>query len=166
MADLALAVSFVRDHGNPLEQARLWYITMRVSPAPDAVDSFLGDQRPDGSWAALWTPDRGSLDATCFYLTQAEEFGLDRANPSIARAAEFLAERQKADGSWEEDEAFAWQAPPRVKPGDERARLYLAAECGPVASAGPHFWADQCAGARLAMRRCCSCSTFPAKSRS
>lgn len=56
--------------------------------------------------------------------------GLEASEPAITRAVEFLAQRQRADGNWEEDAALASLAPPWAKPGDEFVMLYLTAICG------------------------------------
>ena len=55
---------------------------------------------------------------------------------AITHAVRFLAVRQQADGSWEEDAVAAAGAPRWVKPGDVEARLYLTANCG--------FWLTIC----------------------
>lgn len=48
----------------------------------------------------------------------------------MRRALDFIAWRQKADGSFEEEDRFRDMAPPWCKPGDPSACLYLTANCG------------------------------------
>jgi len=110
--DTRLAIAFVAHHGDPIEQARLRYLLSREHPAQETVAHLLSGQRPDGGWAPFWASDYSSLDATCFRLAQAEQLGLSAAEPAIACAVAFLARRQRADGSWEEDNSVASAAPP------------------------------------------------------
>jgi hypothetical protein len=124
------AVTFVKNQGNPVEQARLNYILYREHPPQAAVSQLFADQRPDGGWAPFWADDYTSLDATCYKLAQADQLGLTRSEPVIQHALSFLARRQSADGSWQEDERIADFAPAWVKPGDLPARLYITANCG------------------------------------
>lgn len=124
------AIAFVQAHGSPVEQARLQRVLDGHPAAPDVVAALLDGQRSDGGWPPFWAPDYSSLDATCYRLAQAEALGVPRGRPAIQRAVGCLAQRQAADGWWEEEAAVVSHAPPWAKPGDLAARLYLTANCG------------------------------------
>ncbi len=126
----SLAIQFVREHGSAVEQARLDFL-LKGEPAPAwIVAEFISTRRQDGAWSPFWAPDYSSADATCFHLAQAQQLGIPMAAPEIVPALDFLAGRQKGDGSWEEDPSIADAAPPWAKPGDPAATLYLTANCG------------------------------------
>ena len=124
------AVEFVKSRGNKVELARLWYILANEHPSPQVVTQLFAAQRSDGGWAPFWAHDYSSLDATCYRLAQAEQLGITASEPAIRRATDFLAQRQSAAGSWEEDRQVAHITPPCAKPGDLSAKLYLTANCG------------------------------------
>lgn len=128
-ADLARAASFVESRGGPLELARLHYLLTREAPPAEAVAALLAGQRADGGWADPWAA-ASTVDATCYRLAQADQLGLGAAEPAVARAVRFLAQRQQPDGHWQEDAALAGVVPPWATPGDERATLYLTANAG------------------------------------
>lgn len=132
------AVAFIRSRGNPAELARLSYLLDGTPPPPAAVEQLLAGQRPDGGWSPFWAADYSSLDATCYRLAQADQLGIGLAEPAVERALAFLAYRQQANGSWQEEEEVAAVAPPWAKPGDTAAKLYLTANCG--------FWMATLAG--------------------
>ena len=126
----ALAAAFVRRQGDAVERARLDYLLTGVPPRPAVVAALLAGQRPDGGWPPFWAPVAGSLDATCFRLAQADQLGLGAREAAMARAAAFLAGRQRPDGGFEEEASLAPVAPPWARPGDNAACLYLTANCG------------------------------------
>src|SRR5579859_2299383 len=80
--------------------------------------------------AIAFVRSKGSLDATCFRVAQAEQFGMTAKEAAIRDALTFLALRQRDDGSWEEEDHVAELTPPWATPGDLAARLYLTANCG------------------------------------
>lgn len=124
------AIHFVRERGNPSEQARLTFLLTGTRPSSESLQQFFQDQQEDGSWSPFWEPFYSGLDATCFRLAQGEQMGIGATEPAMVRAAVFLAQRQRPDGAFEEDAAVADLAPPWAKPGDLAAQLYLTANCG------------------------------------
>lgn len=132
------AVEHVRARGTTLEQARLRYLLEGVAAPRDIVDQFTRSQRSDGGWSPFWAPDYSSVDATAFQLALAEQAGVERFSPIIIDGARFLIERQRADGSWEEEAAEATNAPFWAAPGDPQARLYLTANAGYWLAASGH----------------------------
>jgi hypothetical protein len=125
-----LGITFIQNHGDEVEQARLRFLLAGERPSARIIAELLDGQKPDGGFAPFWAPEASSLDATCFRIAQAEQLGLDASEPGIARAAAFLAGRQRGDGSLEEDVSLKPYAPPWAAPGDLAARLYLTANCG------------------------------------
>jgi hypothetical protein len=126
--NLDAATRFIRTHGTAAERLRLDAL-LGPSVAPEAaIAAVAADQRGDGGWAPFWAPESG-LDATCFRLAQIEAVALGRIPEPMRRAVAFLADRQRPDGSWEEDARYAASAPPWCRPGDSRAGLYVSANC-------------------------------------
>jgi len=123
------AIQFVRERGNPFEQARLTFLLTGARPSSESLQQFFQDQQEDGSWSPFWAPGYSGLDSTCFHLAQGEQMGLLANEPDLRQAALFLAQRQRPDGAFEEDEAVTDLAPPWARPGDLAARLYLTANC-------------------------------------
>jgi hypothetical protein len=127
-AEFDRAVTFVREHGDEFDRARLDALLEKGSLiSRDQKQRFLAGQRLDGGWAPFWAADYSSLDATCFRLARGEVLGLSvrhPAHPAVDTALAFLRARQRPDGSWEEDEALRDQAPERARPGALAPRLY------------------------------------------
>jgi len=124
MVDLDAAIGYVVARGDAVDRARLSWLRSGVAPPPDVLDKAEHGQASGGGWPALWGGDVASIDATCFRLAELDDLGaLDR--PVARRALAWLASRQRPDGTWEEDESLAREAPPWAMPGDPEARLYL-----------------------------------------
>jgi hypothetical protein len=70
-----------------------------------------------------------SVDATCFRLAELDDLG-GLHGPIVERALAWLASVQRPDGTWQEAEALAAEAPPWAMPGDPEATLYLTAVAG------------------------------------
>lgn len=118
------AIGFVVAHGDAVDRARLSYLRTGTPPADSVlIDAEIGQAR-NGGWPATWNGAVASIDATCFRLAELDDLGgLDR--PAARAALDWLASRQRPDGTWEEDEALAGEAPPWARPGDPEAILYL-----------------------------------------
>jgi squalene cyclase len=128
--DLILAIEYVHRHGNEVERSRLRYLLDGEPATAEVRESFERSQRNDGGWAPPWSPDYSSIDATCFQLTLAGQAGIEPNSPLMIDAVRFLAERQRSDGSWQEEESEAANAPPWAHPDDTSAHLYLTANAG------------------------------------
>ncbi|GAA5192951.1 hypothetical protein GCM10023322_53660 [Rugosimonospora acidiphila] len=129
MIDLEGAAGYVVAHGDQVDRARLSWMRSGIPPQPDVLDSAELGEAPGGGWPAFRGGEVASVDATCFRLAELDDLGaLDR--PPAQRALDWLAERQRPDGTWEEDESLADSAPPWARPGDPEARLYLTANAG------------------------------------
>src|SRR5262245_51829489 len=131
------AIGFVVAHGDQVERARLSWLRSGIPPNPQVLARAEMGQTGDGGWPAFWAGHVPSVDATCFRLVELDDLGaLDR--PAARKALRWLGERQRADGTWEEDESLADVAPVWAQPGDPEARLYLTANAGFwMAAAGP-----------------------------
>ena len=73
--------------------------------------------------------------------------------PAARKALDWLAARQRADGTWDEDEALAAEAPAWARAGDPEARLCLTASAGVLAhrrglDAGPPGRSTRASAAR------------------
>jgi hypothetical protein len=120
------AIGFVVARGDRVERARLSWLRAGVPPQPDVLIEVESGQSRHGGWPATWNGHVASIDATCFRLAELDDLGA--LNGDAARLAlDWLASRQQPDGTWEEDEALAADAPTWAKPGDPEARLYLTA---------------------------------------
>jgi hypothetical protein len=125
VVDMDAAIGFVVAKGDPVERARLSFLRTGAAAPPDVLAKAQVGQAPEGGWPAVWG-QVPSVDATCFHLTEMDDLGvLD--GPAARRALDWLAAQQRPDGTWEEDEALADEAPAWARPGDPEARLFLTA---------------------------------------
>lgn len=129
LTDFQTAIDYVQRHGTPVERARLAHVVNDEQAPQEIRELFERSQRGDGGWAPFWSPEYSSLDATCYQLAQMEQLGFGRRSLPVVDAARFLAERQRLDGSWQEEEAETDAAPVWAKPGDLAATLYVTANC-------------------------------------
>ncbi len=129
MVDIDGAIGFVVAHGDRVERARLSWLRSGIRPSSEILERAELGQAESGGWPAFGSANVASVDATCFRLAELDDLGaLDR--PAARRAIDWLAARQRPDGTWEEDESLAGEAPPWARPGDPEARLYLTANAG------------------------------------
>lgn len=126
MVDIEAAIGYVVAHGDAVDRARLTWLRTGSPPPEGILASVEVGPAPGGGWPALWAGEVASIDATCFRLSELDDLaGLGR--PPARRALDWLAVRQRADGTWEEDGSLAEHAPPWARPGDPEARFYLTA---------------------------------------
>jgi Prenyltransferase and squalene oxidase repeat len=136
MVDIDAAIGFVVARGDQVDRARLSWLRSELSPPSDVVTKVELGQTAEGGWPAAWG-DLPSIDATCFRLAELDDLGA-LGGPPARKALDWLASRQRPDGTWQEDPALADVAPPWAKPGDPEASLYLTANAGFwLAIAGP-----------------------------
>ncbi|HLU44177.1 MAG TPA: squalene--hopene cyclase [Natronosporangium sp.] len=124
--DLEAAIGFVVAHGDDVDRARLAYLRTGVPPEPDLLELVERGQVPGAGWPAQPDSTVASIDATCFRLAELADLGA-LGRPAARQALDWLAEIQREDGTWDEDEALAEHAPPWAAPGDPEAQLYLTA---------------------------------------
>lgn len=126
MANLESDIRFVKEHGNIIELARLEVLLHREESVQYAVNQIRESQREDGGWTPFWSPDKSSVDATCYRLAQFEQLGVKNED-FISNALYFLLKRQDKDGFFAEADELESIAPPWAQPRDAAARLYLTA---------------------------------------
>jgi Prenyltransferase and squalene oxidase repeat len=139
------AIGYVVAHGDPVERARLSYLRTRAAPSPEVIERITAGQTPSGGWPASGDSPVPSVDATCFRLGELDDLG-GLHGPHVDRALDWLASVQRDDGTWQEDEALAAEAPPWALPGDAEATLYLTSVAGfwlTVAEVEAHPYHDE-----------------------
>ncbi len=124
MVDIDAAIGYVVAHGDPVERARLSYLRTGTSPPASALERIGIEQTPAGGWPAAGDGSVPSVDATCFRLAELDDLG-GLHGPAVERALAWLASAQRPDGTWQEDESLAAEAPAWAMPGDPEATLYL-----------------------------------------
>ena len=112
--------------GDIVDRARLSWLRNGHAPEREVVARAVMGQAPNGGWPAFWADNVASVDATCFRLAELDDLGA-LGTPAARRALDWLAVRQRPDGTWEEDASLASVAPPWAMPGDSEAQLYLTA---------------------------------------
>jgi hypothetical protein len=129
VVDIEAAIGYVVAHGDPVERARLSYLRTGAPPPPHIPERIESGQTAAGGWPASGDGTIPSVDATCYRLGELDDLGGLRG-PLVERALAWLAGAQRADGSWQEDEVLAAEAPAWAMPGDPEATLYLTATAG------------------------------------
>ena len=129
MVDLDAAIGYVIAHGDPVERARLSYLRTGTPPPQQIIDRITEGQMPSGGWPASGEAAVASIDATCFRLGELDDLG-GLHGAAVDRALIWLVQQQRADGTWQEDESLAAEAPAWAMPGDPEATLYLTSVAG------------------------------------
>ena len=129
VVDIDAAIGFVVAHGDPVERARLTYLRTGQQPPDYIIDRIATGQTAHGGWPASGDGTIPSVDATCFRLSELDDLG-GLHGPAVERALAWLAAVQRADGSWQEDEVLAAEAPVWAMPGDPEATFYLTSLAG------------------------------------
>jgi hypothetical protein len=129
VVDLDAAIGFVVAKGDPVDRARLFFLRTGNAPGEDFLQGCEAGQTLGGGWPAFYSGRVPSIDATCFRLAQLDDLGGLARRPARS-ALHWLASRQRPEGTWQEDETLAADAPPWARPGDPEATLYLTANAG------------------------------------
>jgi hypothetical protein len=129
VVDIDAAIGYVVAHGDPVERARLSYLRTGTPPPPHIIERIAAGQFATGGWPASGDGKVASVDATCFRLGELDDLGGLRG-PAVDLALSWLAGSQRADGTWQEDESLAAEAPAWAMPGDPEATLYLTSVAG------------------------------------
>jgi len=77
--------------------------TARAARDSPWIEELVGSQQPDGSWGRFHSQDRGRKDrfpTTEYAVERALALGLDASHPSLARAAEYMAEVLAGQRTW------------------------------------------------------------------
>lgn len=127
--DVDAAIEYVVAHGDPVERARLSHLRTRQPAPPEAVERIASGQMTEGGWPASAEGAVPSIDATCFRLAELD--GIGALNSAVGvRALQWLASAQRGDGTWQEHESLADEAPAWALPGDPEATLYQTSIAG------------------------------------
>jgi hypothetical protein len=129
VVDIDAAIGYVVAHGDPVERARLSYLRTGQQPSEQVIERIVAGQLENGGWPASTDGVIPSIDATCFRLNELADLGSLHGEP-VERALSWLAGVQRDDGTWQEDESLAAEAPAWAMPGDPEATLYLTAMAG------------------------------------
>lgn len=128
-ANLEHAIAYVRQHGSPLELARLHAALGEKAAIEEARQQVAALQNPDGGWPyRQQESEPSSLAATHHALTWLAELGLG-SDATAQRGLDFLLATQQADGSWQESQQILALKPPQwMSPENEMANAYLTAD--------------------------------------
>jgi Prenyltransferase and squalene oxidase repeat len=129
VVDIDAAIGYVVAHGDTVERARLSYLRTGQRASAEIVERIVAQQTKEGGWLASSEGTVPSIDATCFRLNELDDLGGLRGEP-VDQALAWLASVQREDGTWQEDESLAAEAPAWALPGDPEATLYLTALAG------------------------------------
>jgi hypothetical protein len=124
--DLEAAIGFVVAHGDDVDRARLAYLRTGATPEQKLLELAEAGQIEGAGWPGRKGGNVASIDATCFRFAELDDLGA-LGRPAARHALDWLVATQRPDGTWEEDEALAGDAPSWARPGHEAARLYLTA---------------------------------------
>jgi hypothetical protein len=143
VVDIDAAIGYVVAHGDPVERARLSFLRTGAPPPPHIIERIAAGQTAEGGWPASTEGTVASVDATCFRLGELDDLG-GLTGPAVDRALDWLASVQRRDGTWQEHQSLAAEAPPWAMPGDPEATLYLTSLAGfwmtvAEVEAHPHF---------------------------
>lgn len=132
MADYALARDFVIERGDALDVTRIECL-LGTSGAQQAAQKLATELKravgSQGGFAADWSVDAESVDATCLRLDQLSDLGA-AGEQFIERAVNFLSSRQAADGSIAEFDLLVDLAPSWANSAQLDARIYCTANAG------------------------------------
>jgi hypothetical protein len=128
-ANLEQAIAYVRQHGGPLELARLHAALGEKTAIEEARQQVAALQNSDGGWPYRQVEGApSSLAATHHALTWLAELGL-RSDAIGQRGLDFLLASQQVDGSWQESQQILALKPPGwMSPENAMANAYLTAD--------------------------------------
>jgi hypothetical protein len=129
VVDIDAAIGYVVAHGDPVERARLSHLRTGQPAPPEAVERIGAGQMEEGGWPASAEGAIPSIDATCFRLAELDGIGALNS-PVGVQALQWLASAQRGDGTWQEHESLAGEAPAWALPGDPEATLYQTSVAG------------------------------------
>lgn len=129
--NLQKAVTFIKQHGNLIEMARLSSILCGKSPSIEVLAEIAKFQKPDGGFT-YWCPQVSNICDTAYILQWLDDLQSHRCDLSD-RACRFLLDRQSEDGGWDEvDEVGRYPVPEWMMPGRIETRTWLTGFCSHV----------------------------------
>ncbi len=125
------AISYINVKGNIVEKARLAALLWDKLPPKAVLKKLVTLQKPDGGFC-YWVRQTSNICDTVFVLQWFDDLKVYRG-PIVDPACQFLLDRQKDDGGWDEvEEVEAFNPPEWMMPGRIDTRVWLTAYCAHI----------------------------------
>lgn len=126
MVNIKTAISFIKDHGDDIEKARMKCILVGGSAQVEIAEKLAEMQHSDGGFS-YWIKDISTVFDTVYVLSWLDDLAM-RSGNVVERAFEFLISHQQQDGGWDEVEAIrGLDTPTFLVPGEINTRVFITA---------------------------------------
>ncbi len=125
------AIQFVLENGYIIEKARLKAIFFEEPVSNEVIDELSTFQNKDGGFS-FWIKDVSNICDTVYILFWFDDLKIYR-NRIVETACQFLLDRQKSDGSWDEvKDVVKYNSPEWLIPSKIETKVRLTAYCAHV----------------------------------
>ena len=126
--DFNKALSFIKAHGSERDVARLEYLISGKKPDDNIIKEIVTLQNDDGGFPCRRKKGNPSgINDTVVVLWWLFDLGV-RDGHIIDKMCRYIGNKQKEDGSWDEDPALSeYGLPPWITPGNLKTIVYLTA---------------------------------------